>query len=515
MTRLVAVATAVLAAVAAAQDKVELNTITKVQVSGGAITITGTKKPSFTTFTMTDPARLVIDISEAVFSGVADEQQVGNGVVTAIKTASYGSDASAIARVLIGFEKEYETDIQTSDTKLVVKVLGAGGGGGTEVAQADKQPAGGQATADKAAADKAAADKAAADKAAAQQATADKAAADKAAKEQAAADKASAAQKAKDDALAKKEAERQAKEQAEAEKKATAEQKKQEAEAAKQAAAEEKKKKAEEAAAAAEQKKQEAEAAKHATAEEKKTKAEAAAAEREQKKQEAEAAKQAAAEEKKKQAEEAAAEREQKKQEALTAKQSAAEEKKKLAEEAAAEREQKKQEALAAKQSAAEEKKKLAEEAAAEREAKRQEALAAKQQKKVAMAETSAPQDQFESSSSLSVSGRRKNLTFVGFKQEPGTQRVYVRTSEPVRYSLSKGGDKEVVLELENTSISLHNNTRFMDTSYFNGAVALVHPRTGPTRTVRVEIKLKENVPYEAKQEGNEVYVDFQSGGRK
>ena len=486
VTRLVAVATAVLAAVAAAQDKVELNTITKVQVSGGAITITGTKKPSFTTFTMTDPARLVIDISEAVFSGVQDEQQVGNGVVTAIKTASYGSDASAIARVLIGFEKEYETDIQTSDTKLVVKVLGAGGGGGTEVAQADKQPAGGQATADKAAADKAAADKAAADKAAAQQATADKAAADKAAKEQAAADKASAAQKAKDDALAKKEAERQAKEQAEAEKKATAEQKKQEAEAAKQAAAEEKKKKAEEAAAAAEQKKQEAEAAKHATAEEKKTKAEAAAAEREQKKQEAEAAKQAAAEEKKKQAEEAAAEREQKKQEALTAK-----------------------------QSAAEEKKKLAEEAAAEREAKRQEALAAKQQKKVAMAETSAPQDQFESSSSLSVSGRRKNLTFVGFKQEPGTQRVYVRTSEPVRYSLSKGGDKEVVLELENTSISLHNNTRFMDTSYFNGAVALVHPRTGPTRTVRVEIKLKENVPYEAKQEGNEVYVDFQSGGRK
>ena len=378
VTRLVAVAVAFLAAVAAAQDKVELNTITKVQVSGGSITIQGSKKPNFTTFTMTDPARLVIDISEAVFSGVQDEQQVGNGVVTAIKTASYGSDASAIARVLIGFEKEYETDIQTADTKLVVKVLGAGAGG-TEVAQADKAPAAGQATADKAAADKAAADKAAKDKA-----VADKAAAD---------------QKVKDDALAKKEAERQAKEQAEAEKKAAAEQKKQEAEAARQAAAEEKK-----------------------------SQAEAAAAEREQKK---------------------------------------------------------------------------------------QEALAAKQQQKVAMAETSAPRGEVESSSSISVSSRRKNLTFVGFKQEPGTQRVYVRTNEPVRYSLSKGGDKEVVLELENTNIELHNNTRFMDTSYFNGAVALVHPRVGPTRTVRVEIKLKENVPYEAKQEGNEVYVDFQSGGRK
>ncbi|HZN94935.1 MAG TPA: AMIN domain-containing protein, partial [Myxococcales bacterium] len=160
VTRLVAVASAMLAAAASAQDKLELNTITKVQVSSGTITIVGSKKPNFTTFTMTDPARLVIDISEAVFSGVADEQQVGNGVVTAIKTASYGSDASAIARVLIGFEKEYETDIQSANTTLVVKVLGAGGAASEPVAAAPpktEQPAGTQVAAvDKAAAEKAA-----------------------------------------------------------------------------------------------------------------------------------------------------------------------------------------------------------------------------------------------------------------------------------------------------------------------------------------------------------------------
>src|SRR5262245_63224395 len=176
VTRLVAVASAMLAAAVSAQDKLELNTITKVQVSAGTITITGTKKPNFTTFTMTDPARLVIDISEAVFSGVADEQQVGNGVVTAIKTASYGSDASAIARVLIGFEKEYETDIQTSDTRLVVKVLGAGAAPApapeVAVAQADKQPATAAPAAPSAA--EQAAQKAAADKAAKEQAAADK-----------------------------------------------------------------------------------------------------------------------------------------------------------------------------------------------------------------------------------------------------------------------------------------------------------------------------------------------------
>ncbi|HEY8209208.1 MAG TPA: AMIN domain-containing protein [Myxococcaceae bacterium] len=506
VTRLVAVAAATLAAVAAAQDRLELNTITKVQVSGGAITIVGTKKPNFTTFTMTDPARLVIDISEAVFSGVQDEQQVGNGVVTAIKTASYGSDASAIARVLIGFEKEYETDIQTADTKLVVKVLGAGASaGGQEVAMADKQPPA-QPKADQAAADKAAAEQKKKDEEAAKQAAAD----EKKRKEEEAA---AAAFTKKQEAEAAKQAAVDEKKRKQEEAAAAAEQKKQEELAAKQAAADEKKRKQEEAAAAAEQKKQEELAAKNASAEEKKQKAEEAAAAREQKKQEELAAKNASAEEKKQKAEEAAAAREQKKQEELAAKQASAEEKKKAAEEAAGAREQQKQEALAAKQAAAEEKKRLAEEAAAERERKKQEAAEARQQQKVAMAETSS--GQVESSSNLTVSNRRKNLTFVGFKQDPNAQRVYIRTNEPVRYSLSRGGDKQVVLELENTAIALHNNERFLDTSYFNGAVALVHPRTGPTRTVRVEIKLKENVPYEAKQEGNEVYVDFQSGGRR
>src|SRR5512140_2678057 len=120
---------------------VELNTISKVSVKGSNVEITGTKKPDFTTFTMTDPPRLVIDISEAVFSGVPEEIPINNGVVAGIKTASYGSDASAIARALVGFEKKYETDIQSSDTTLIVKVLGAGAP--TPVAQAEAPAASG------------------------------------------------------------------------------------------------------------------------------------------------------------------------------------------------------------------------------------------------------------------------------------------------------------------------------------------------------------------------------------
>src|SRR6185436_17596154 len=94
---------------ALAQEKVELNRITSVRVNGGAVEITGSKKPNFTTFTMTDPPRLVIDISEAVLSQVPAELPASNGLITGLRTANYGSEASAIARVLIGYEKDVET----------------------------------------------------------------------------------------------------------------------------------------------------------------------------------------------------------------------------------------------------------------------------------------------------------------------------------------------------------------------------------------------------------------------
>ena len=122
----------------AQEGKAELNTITSVSVKGGTVEIVGTKKPNFTTFTMTDPPRLVIDISEAVFSGVKEDQTVGNGTISGIRTASYGSDESAIARVLIGYEREVETDIQATGNSLVVSVQG---GGGAAVAARPAAPA--------------------------------------------------------------------------------------------------------------------------------------------------------------------------------------------------------------------------------------------------------------------------------------------------------------------------------------------------------------------------------------
>ena len=60
----------------------------------------------------------MIDFSEAVLQGVAADLKVNDGTITSIKTAAYGSASAAIARVVIGFERELDTDISTDGNVL-------------------------------------------------------------------------------------------------------------------------------------------------------------------------------------------------------------------------------------------------------------------------------------------------------------------------------------------------------------------------------------------------------------
>jgi chemotaxis protein histidine kinase CheA len=452
----------------------DLNTITGVQVTGGTVTIAGTKKPNFTTFTMTDPPRLVIDISEAVFSNVPEEMAVGNGTVTGIRTASYGSDASAIARVLIGYEKEVETDIQASGNQLVIKVLG---GGGQAVAQAPAADPAGTGTAATGTGTAAAptTDGSAAQSAAAAQA-------DRQAQEKAAAEAAAAAK-----------AEREAQEKAAAEASARA-----------QADAEAERKRQEEARAAAQRQEQEAQAS-----------AQAAAAERKRQEQEAQASAQAAAEERKRQEQEAQAAAKRAEDERRATAQASAEDKKRQDEEARAAAKRQDEERRAAAQAAADEKRAQQEAAAEERRAAAQAARERRQPEAVAMntpRERTTPREVSSGGSDVSVSSRRKTMTLVGFQQQSGASRVFIRTNEPVRYTVNEAGGS-VVLELENTRIDLSNNTRPLDTSFFSSPVTRVEADS-EGRGVRVTINLRQQVPYQARQEGNVISLDFQRTGR-
>ncbi len=104
-----------------------------------------------------------------------------------------------------------------------------------------------------------------------------------------------------------------------------------------------------------------------------------------------------------------------------------------------------------------------------------------------------------------------KHMTWVGFQQTADVSRVFVKTNAPVSYRVVEEGDSLVVLELDNTVIPLRNNRRFLDTTFFESAVAMVVPREvgGVGQRVRIEIQLKHKVPFQTGREENMVFVNF------
>jgi len=112
----------------------------------------------------------------------------------------------------------------------------------------------------------------------------------------------------------------------------------------------------------------------------------------------------------------------------------------------------------------------------------------------------------------VEISSAMKNMTWVGFQQTRDASRVYVKTNEQVSYRVTEESDNLIVLELENTRIPLRNNRRFLDTHFFDSAVTMITPHEieGVTRSVRIEIQLKNRVPYKTVQEENMVYVNFE-----
>ncbi len=88
--------------------------------------------------------------------------------------------------------------------------------------------------------------------------------------------------------------------------------------------------------------------------------------------------------------------------------------------------------------------------------------------------------------------------------------RVSIKISGPVHYGVKEDVDRNVVVSLENTRIGLPNNERFLDTSFFDTAVAMVRPEPGPDKSVNVLVVLKQPVGYRVSQSGNEVTVEFE-----
>jgi hypothetical protein len=419
----------VLVALAAPGRAANLNVITAVELkdhgTSVVLSVKGSKPPNFTTFSMADPPRFVIDLSESRFQGVPEDVVVQDGVVNVVKNLSYGSDASSIARVMIAFVVDVEPpEVRTEGDVLVVRV--------TKPAAANPIPVAANAARDEVAAEQAKLEQQAkasaeADRKAAEEATAARAAADQRARAEAADLAEAQRRRAEEDARA----EAEVKANAEADARARAE--------------------------ADQRARQEAEAKASA---------------------QAEALAQAEAEQRAR----------------LDA------EVKASAEADARAAEQRARQEAAARASA--------EADAQVRQAEARPAVEAEAPVAAPAAVASVDERAGELAGEL-LPAPRVQVREVGFRQLPGVSRVFIRTNATPRFTIQDVGENTIRVALENTRATRRNDTRFLDTSFFPSAVALVTPaRSGASYVV--DIKLRERVPYQQRIEGDMLAIDFE-----
>jgi colicin import membrane protein len=467
-----------------------LNVITEVSVRDEGrsvvLAVRGSKPPNFTTFSMADPPRFVIDFSESRFQGVPGELPVNDGTILLVKNLSYGSDASSIARIMLAFVTDVDPpDVAAAGDTLLVRIAKPSSGGDVVVAQ--REDAGRQ----------------------------EREAAEARARAEAEAQaRIAAEQRARDEALAQAEREAHAAQEA-------------------RARAEEERRAAEEAARAAANEGLEADRRARAEAEAL-ARAEVEAELRAEARTEAERQARARAEEERHAAAVAAEERraaEEARREALRQAETDAERQR---EEAAAlarvdaerQREEERERSEAARAEAERQQREALERREADRLAREEEqvqdAEAARlagdaeaqrrEEERVALAAAREQERRAREDVQLAVPAPSAQLREIGFRQLPGISRVYVRTSATPRFTIQDVGEDTIRVELENTRIATRNDTRHLDTSFFPGAVALISPsRKGSTYVV--DIKLKQRVPYQQRIEGDVLAVDFERPG--
>jgi colicin import membrane protein len=109
------------------------------------------------------------------------------------------------------------------------------------------------------------------------------------------------------------------------------------------------------------------------------------------------------------------------------------------------------------------------------------------------------------------MDGEVKDLEWVGFQQFSDGSRVFVRTTEPVTYTVDTSRPDMVVLVLENTSISLANNTNHLDTRWFAGPVLNVRAKyiEGTSPSVHIEILLRQPTAYSEFKRETTLGLDF------
>ncbi|MFQ6078739.1 MAG: AMIN domain-containing protein, partial [Thermodesulfobacteriota bacterium] len=107
---------------------------------------------------------------------------------------------------------------------------------------------------------------------------------------------------------------------------------------------------------------------------------------------------------------------------------------------------------------------------------------------------------------------RLGTLTGIDFKQMDHKSRIIVSTSDAATYDVFKISEKTVALDLKRMRVP-ERLKRAVDTKAFDSSVdyiSLYNVKSETSRDVRIIVRLREHVDFEAIQEGKRIYLDFE-----
>jgi type IV pilus assembly protein PilQ len=90
------------------------------------VRIEGSRAPVFSVYTLQDPLRVVVDVSQGDVEKLETPMDIDDGVITKVVAAQYGEGARAVGRVVIGFSRRVPYDIKAEGHAVVVRIAAVG-----------------------------------------------------------------------------------------------------------------------------------------------------------------------------------------------------------------------------------------------------------------------------------------------------------------------------------------------------------------------------------------------------
>src|SRR3954464_6912439 len=102
------------------------NRVTAIEVDGPRAVVHGTQKPDFSAFKLSQPARLVVDLSGADVTGAVAPAAVHKDGIGGVSVAQFDEGSTKGARIVVALDSDARYDVSAKGNDLIVAIGGAG-----------------------------------------------------------------------------------------------------------------------------------------------------------------------------------------------------------------------------------------------------------------------------------------------------------------------------------------------------------------------------------------------------